>query len=125
MKHALIFWGGWPGHQPEAGAAAVAAMLRAAGLDVRVEEGTAALADPAIRSLDLIVPVCTMMTAQKAEIENLCAAVEAGVGFGGCHHMADAFRNSTSTSSWSAASGSPIPATSSTTRVQITTRTTR
>ncbi|HMR30656.1 MAG TPA: ThuA domain-containing protein [Geminicoccaceae bacterium] len=93
MKRALIVWGGWPGHEPEQGAAAVAAMLRAVDFDVRVEAGTAALADPAIRSLDLIVPVCTMMTAQKAEIENLTAAVEGGVGFGGYHHMADAFRS--------------------------------
>lgn len=93
MKRALIVWGGWPGHEPKQGAAAVAAMLRAAGLDVVVEEGTAALADPAVRSLDLVVPVCTMMTAQKAEIENLCAAVETGVGLGGYHGMADAFRS--------------------------------
>ena len=68
--------------------------------ETNTEEGyiakwTRHLADPAIRSFDLIVPVCTMMTAQKAEIENLTAAVEGGVGFGGYHHMADAFRNET------------------------------
>lgn len=93
MKRALIVWGGWPGHQPEQGAAAVAALLRGSGFDVRVEEGTAVLADPSVRSLDLVVPVCTMMTAQKPEIENLCAAVEGGVGLGGYHCMADAFRS--------------------------------
>lgn len=93
MKRALIVWGGWPGHEPEGGAAAVAAILRAAGFEVRVEAGTAALADPSVRTLDLVVPVCTMMTAQKAEIENLCAAVEGGVGLGGYHCMADAFRS--------------------------------
>ena len=71
----------------------MAAMLRAAGLDVRVEEGTAALADPAIRSLDLIVPVCTMMTAQKAEIENLCAAVRGGVGWARRQAAGRLFRN--------------------------------
>ncbi len=93
MKRALIVWGGWPGHEPEGGAAAVAALLGVVGFEVRVEAGTAALADPAVRSLDLVVPVCTMMTAQKPEIENLCAAVEGGVGLGGYHCMADAFRS--------------------------------
>jgi uncharacterized protein len=93
QKQALVLWGGWEGHEPEACAGIVAALLRAAGLAVTVEHGTRALADPALHELDLIVPICTMMTIEKAQLDNLCSAVEGGVGLGGYHGgMADAFR---------------------------------
>ena len=61
-KRALVAWGGWPGHEPEQGAAIVAAMLREAGFEVAVEPGTAAFADKGLRDLDLIVPILTMST---------------------------------------------------------------
>jgi uncharacterized protein len=92
-KRALIVWGGWAGHEPEAGAGIVAGMLREAGFEVRVETGTAAFADPALHELDLIVPIYTMATIAPEELANLCRAVEGGVGLGGYHGgMADAFR---------------------------------
>ena len=93
QKLALVVWGGWEGHEPEACAGMVAGMLRTAGFAVTVEHGTRAFADPALRELDLIVPICTMMTIEKAELDNLCGAVEGGVGLGGYHGgMGDAFR---------------------------------
>ena len=96
MKHALIAWGGWEGHTPLRSAEVVSAMLTRNGFDVRVEHGTAALADPAIAGLDLIVPMITMSAIEKAEVEKLCAAVRGGVGLGGFHGtMCDAFRNET------------------------------
>jgi len=92
-KQALVVWGGWQGHEPEACAGILAGMLREAGFAVRVEHGTRAFADPALHELDLIVPICTMMTIEKAELDNLCSAVEGGVGLGGYHGgMGDAFR---------------------------------
>jgi type 1 glutamine amidotransferase len=95
-KEALIFWGGWDGHEPEAGAQAVEGLLKAAGFEVTVENTTECLADPQIQKLDLIVPIFTMATIEKEELDNLCRAVKGGVGLGGYHGgMCDAFRNAT------------------------------
>jgi type 1 glutamine amidotransferase len=95
-KEALIFWGGWDGHEPEAGAHIVSGLLKEAGFGVTVENTTECLADPQIRNLDLIVPIFTMATIEKEELDNLCRAVRGGVGLGGYHGgMCDAFRNAT------------------------------
>ena len=92
-KRALIVWGGWAGHEPEQGAGIVAGMLREAGFEASIETSTAAFADPAIHDLDLIVPIYTMATIAKEELENLCRAIAGGVGLGGYHGgMGDAFR---------------------------------
>ncbi|MBN9020879.1 MAG: ThuA domain-containing protein [Rhizobiales bacterium] len=94
MREALIVWGGWPGHEPEQGAAAVKGLIEAEGFGVRVETSTAAFADPAIRDISLIVPIITMAGIEKDELANLEAAVRGGVGLGGYHGgMGDAFRN--------------------------------
>jgi len=91
---ALIVWGGWKGHTPEASAGVVAEMLRAEGFDVAVKNSTAAFADPALGGLDLIVPVITMATIEKQEVANLVQAVESGVGLAGFHGcMCDSFRD--------------------------------
>lgn len=93
MKKALIVWGGWEGHTPEAGARVVAGMLRADGFDVEIANSTKAFANPDIHQLDLIVPIITQSKAEKDEISNLVAAVESGVGLGGYHGgMGDSFR---------------------------------
>ncbi|TGV62936.1 hypothetical protein EN792_072645, partial [Mesorhizobium sp. M00.F.Ca.ET.149.01.1.1] len=95
MRQALIVWGGWEGHEPEAGSRAVKAMLEEEGFAVRVENTTAAFADPAIDDLSLIVPIYTMSKIGKEEVANLTRAVENGVGLGGYHGgMGDAFRES-------------------------------
>lgn len=95
-REALIFWGGWDGHEPEACSKIVAGMLREAGFEVTVENTTEVLADPAIHDLSLIVPLFTMATIEKEELDNLCRAVRSGVGLGGYHGgMCDAFRNAT------------------------------
>ncbi|WP_075292449.1 ThuA domain-containing protein [Pararhizobium arenae] len=93
-KTALIFWGGWEGHTPERSAGIVRDILAGHGYDVRLEAGTKALADPAIAQLDLIVPVVTMSTIEKDELNNLVAAVSGGTGLAGFHGtMGDSFRN--------------------------------
>jgi type 1 glutamine amidotransferase len=92
-RNALIVWGGWDGHEPEQGARIVAGMLEDEGFRVEIENTREAFADPGIRDLSLIVPIDTMSTIEKEELDNLCAAVESGVGFGGYHGgMCDAFR---------------------------------
>jgi type 1 glutamine amidotransferase len=93
-RSALIFWGGWEGHTPARSAAVVREMLAGHGFDVRLEEGTSILADDALASLDLIVPVITMSTIEKLQLENLTAAVRAGTGLAGFHGtMCASFRN--------------------------------
>ena len=95
MREALIVWGGWGGHEPEATAALVAEMLRAQDFDVYVEDSTEAFADPALERMSLIVPILTMSKIEKEELEGLTGAVKAGVGLGGFHGgMGDAFRES-------------------------------
>ncbi len=96
QKQALICWGGWEGHTPERSTVVTKELLEKHGFAVRVEQGTAAFADPAIHDLSLIVPVITMSVVEKPEVENLCAAVRGGVGLAGMHGlMCDAFRNET------------------------------
>jgi len=93
VKRALIVWGGWAGHEPEAGAERVGAMLRAEGFEVVVEPTVEAFADPALGRFNLIVPILTQATIAKETLANLVAAVEGGVGLGGYHGTGDAFRD--------------------------------
>ena len=93
-KKALIVWGGWEGHTPDRSADVVRNLLEAHDFEVQVENSTSAYLDPAIHRLDLIVPMVTMSSIAKEEVENLCAAVKGGVGLGGFHGlMCDSFRN--------------------------------
>src|SRR5271157_1480933 len=95
MREALIVWGGWSGHEPEKGAHVVAKMLEAHAFKVYIEDTTEAFADPAIADMSLIVPIVTMSTIEKEEVENLSAAVRGGVGLAGYHgSMCDSFRES-------------------------------
>lgn len=95
MAKALITWGGWPGHEPDKVAALFAGLLQDAGMAVEVTDTLACFDDPeALADLSLIVPVWTMSTIEKAQSENVAAAVASGVGLAGCHGgMCDAFRN--------------------------------
>ena len=93
-KSALIVWGGWEGHTPQASAAVVAEMLARHDFDVMVSDTTAAFAAPDLNTRDLIVPMITMSVIQKPELDSLTAAVRAGTGLAGCHGMmCDSFRN--------------------------------
>ena len=97
MKKALIFYGGWEGHDPERVSARFAVMLEGHGFAVDRLEGTACLEDGAkLLEYDLIVPCMTMSTLPRACEKNISYAVSRGVGLAGCHGgMCDAFRNST------------------------------
>ncbi len=93
-RKALIFWGGWDGHEPEACATIVAQMLREEGFDVDLEEGTEVLGQGGLDRYDLIVPLMTQVQIEREALQNLIDAVESGTGLGGFHGgMGDTFRN--------------------------------
>jgi uncharacterized protein len=96
MKRALIFYGGWDGHQPEACANLLATQLRQRGFLVDAEPSLDALNDPArLGTYDVIVPIWTMGSITAEQERNLSAAVLGGTGIAGFHGgMGDAFRGS-------------------------------
>jgi len=93
MRNALVFWGGWAGHEPEECSVVVKELLEESGFNVRVENNTTCLRDPAIQSLNLIVPVVTMSKIKKEDEEGLTSAIKGGVGLAGFHGgLGDSFR---------------------------------
>jgi type 1 glutamine amidotransferase len=95
MRQALIVYGGWVGHEPDACAEIIKGMLEAEGFGVRMAQKTEAFADPHLNQLSLIVPLMTMSKIEKDEAKNLSDAVRSGVGIAGYHGGAgDAFRDS-------------------------------
>jgi hypothetical protein len=95
MREAMIVWGGWAGHEPEQGAHIVAGILEENGFTVHLENTTKALAHPSLATMNLVVPIFTMASVEKGEVDNLTTAIESGVGLAGYHGgMCDAFRGS-------------------------------
>ncbi|MGA0614003.1 ThuA domain-containing protein [Paracoccus sp. KR1-242] len=95
-RKALVFFGGWDGHEPGPTSEIVADMIAAEGFDVTRSEGTAILGESDLSGFDLIVPVVTMSDVEADAVKRLTAAVEAGTGLAGFHGgMADTFRKNT------------------------------
>lgn len=95
MKRALIFYGGYPGHAPQARAAYLADILRQEAYDVTVtDDAGAALGDmDALARYDLIVPCVSIGELDgEAPVLNLMEAVRRGACVWGCHTVCDAFR---------------------------------
>jgi uncharacterized protein len=94
MKNALIFHGGWAGHEPAGCAKLFAAKLAERGFSVEVSDTLDCLNDAArLAKLSLIVPIWTMGTPTEQQVKNLVGAVREGTGLAGFHGgMADAFR---------------------------------
>lgn len=97
MKRALVVWGGWDGHEPQAVAEILAAALRENDFEVELANTLDAFLDEdKLKGLDLIVPEWTMGEISAEQLNPVLAAVESGVGIAGLHGgMCDAFRNST------------------------------
>ena len=97
MKKALIFQGGWDGHEPKLVSKRFAAILEKNGYEVKVTDTLETLKDlEYLKGLDLIVPCWTMGEIPGEYCKNVCSAVESGVGLAGCHGgMCDSFRQST------------------------------
>lgn len=93
-KRALMIWGGWEGHEPEACTNLFAGELRNAGVDVTVSNSLDSLFDQDIMAnADLIVPCVTMADLSREQEQAMLAAVRDGAGLAGWHGgMGDAFR---------------------------------
>lgn len=97
MKTALIFQGGWDGHEPQLVSRRFAGILEKHGFSVEIADNLQCLADvDKLLQLDLIVPCWTMGTIERELSTNVAKAVGAGVGIAGCHGgMCDSFRTDT------------------------------
>lgn len=96
-RKALIFYGGWDGHEPKPVSEKLGKMLQKNGYNVKITDSMEILGDiDYLMSLDLIVPCWTMGEIKKEHRENIMKAVSEGTGLAGCHGgMCDAFRNDT------------------------------
>lgn len=96
-KKALIFRGGWEGHEPKPISEHLAKILEKNGIKAEIFDGIECLSNKdKLMEYDLIVPCITMGELPREYEKNICEAVSMGVGLAGCHGgMCDAFRNST------------------------------
>lgn len=92
---ALVFWGGWEGHEPKQVGEIFRRELAAKGFDVTVTDTLDTLKDlEFLKSLNVIVPCWTMGQISGEQCGPLCEAVRGGVGIAGCHGgMCDSFRS--------------------------------
>ena len=97
MKQALIFQGGWDGHEPQLTSRRFAGLLEEAGFAVTVSDTLDCLADlDRLREMDLLVACWTMGDIPGDYTRNVAQAVGEGVGLAGCHGgMCDSFRQDT------------------------------
>lgn len=95
MKKALIFWGGWDGHQPELVSKRFARILEEEGFTVDIYDNLDCLTDlEKLKEYELIVPCWTGGTMDWDSVGNLSKAIASGVGLAGCHGgMCDTFKN--------------------------------
>ncbi|MFM1852181.1 MAG: hypothetical protein RIS54_1865 [Verrucomicrobiota bacterium] len=95
-KQALIFQGGWSGHEPVKCAELFATKLTERGFAVEVVDRLEVLEDAdRLKALDLIIPLWTCGQLSGPQEKNLVDAVIAGTGIAGFHGgMCDAFRGS-------------------------------
>ncbi|MDL2301991.1 ThuA domain-containing protein [Lachnospiraceae bacterium OttesenSCG-928-D06] len=96
-KKALVFQGGWDGHEPKLTSKRFAGLLEKNGYEVSISDTLTCLADvDELRKLDLIVACWTMGEIDHKYVENLSVVIGEGVGLAGCHGgMCDSFRQDT------------------------------
>ena len=97
MKKALIFQGGWDGHEPQLTSKRFAGLLEKNGIAAEIYDTTDCLADfEKLLTYDLIVACWTGGELKWEYSQNVSEAVARGVGLAGCHGgMCDAFCNDT------------------------------
>lgn len=97
MKKALIFQGGWDGHEPQLTSKRFAGLLEKNGYSVQVSSELSCLESAEeLKKLDLIVACWTMGEIDHQYVQNISEAVGSGVGLAGCHGgMCDSFRQDT------------------------------
>ncbi|PTM60068.1 ThuA domain-containing protein [Desmospora activa] len=93
MKKALIFQGGWDGHEPEEVANILSEVLKEIDFDVKITDSLEPLRQDDLTQYDLIVPNWTQGTIEREQLQPLLEAVAAGTGLAGLHGgMGDSFR---------------------------------
>lgn len=97
MKKALIFQGGWDGHEPQLTSARFKRILEKKGFEATISDTLDSLSNvDELLKLDLIVACWTMGSIDHELTKNVAKAVGAGVGLAGCHGgMCDSFRQDT------------------------------
>ncbi len=96
MKKAIIVHGGWDGHEPVQVADRFKNSLEKMDFVVDVYDNLDVFLDLGmLKSLDLIVPIWSMGSITREQVEPVMEAVGSGVGIAGCHGgLCDAFRES-------------------------------
>ena len=97
MKKALIFQGGWDGHEPQLVSKRFQGLLASEGFDATISDNLDCLSDlEELLKLDLLVACWTMGDINGEYVNNISQAVASGVGLAGCHGgMCDSFRQNT------------------------------
>jgi len=97
MKKALIFEGGWDGHEPKLVSKRFQNLLIKNDYTAEISSTLDCLADlDGLMKLDLIVACWTMGEINHEYTKNIAKAVGSGVGLAGCHGgMCDSFRQDT------------------------------
>ena len=97
MKTALIFYGGWAGHQPAETTELFTRILEGDGFAVRATDSLDDLLSvDDLMANDLIIPNWTMGQMSGPQARALSTAISRGCGLGGWHGgMGDAFRENT------------------------------
>jgi type 1 glutamine amidotransferase len=97
MRKALIFQGGWDGHEPKLTSKRFAGILEKEGFSVEISDTLDCLNELApLLELDLLVACWTGGELDGPKTANVAKAVGAGVGIAGCHGgMCDSFRQNT------------------------------
>ena len=96
MKKALIFQGGWQGHEPAEVAEILRGILEEESFEVTVTDTLETLENTDLHQFDLIVPNWTQDTIKQEQLKPLIKAVEDGTGLAGLHGgMGDSFRQET------------------------------
>ena len=97
MRKALIFQGGWDGHEPKLTSARFGRLLTEEGFSVEISDTLDCLASvDTLMGLDVIVACWTMGEIKHEYAVNVARAVGTGVGLAGCHGgMCDSFRQNT------------------------------
>ena len=94
---ALLVQGGWQGHEPGPVSVVLSEALRHQGFEVDISDTLDAFRDvDKLKALDLIVPIWTMGSIEKEQMQPVLEAVKSGVGIAGVHGgIGDAFRQET------------------------------
>lgn len=93
MTKALIVYGGWEGHDPLGMSNLLAAQLRKCGIETMITNSLDVFKNLRSNDFQLIVPMWTMESIEKEQLDPLLTLVREGVGISGLHGVIDSFRH--------------------------------